>query len=226
MESVPEWSSKTRIGDAQSMQLKGRGLQLSAQPTWVSSASHRRRALPRATICGAPRSASRSTLADDTSRPKHLENSAPAVSANGASHIDLVQILAPPLLRGPIRWPCACSRPSTAQAPAAQAGARCNPVSLSCGRPRAQVQRCATELQPLCAEVDALVGANLRRVQRAFRAARVAPHHFAGSTGYGHGDLGRATLDQARVTETRKTILQEAASDALIHALGAMRGRQ
>ncbi len=66
------------------------------------------------------------------------------------------------------------------------------------GRLRAQVQRCAAELQPQFAEIDALVGANLRRVQRAFRAARVAPHHFAGSTGYGHGDLGRATLDQAR----------------------------
>ena len=62
-----------------------------------------------------------------------------------------------------------------------------------------QVQQCAARLQPEFAGIDALVGANLRRVQRTFRAARVAPHHFAGSTGYGHGDLGRAVLDQARV---------------------------
>jgi cystathionine beta-lyase family protein involved in aluminum resistance len=39
------------------------------------------------------------------------------------------------------------------------------------------------------------VHANLARCQRAFRAARVGPHHFAGSTGYGHGDLGREALD-------------------------------
>jgi len=79
-----------------------------------------------------------------------------------------------------------------------RAKARCGRAAPT-GHVCAQVQRCATELQPQFAEVDGLVGANLRRVQRAFRAARVAPHHFAGSTGYGHGDLGRATLDQARL---------------------------
>jgi len=39
------------------------------------------------------------------------------------------------------------------------------------------------------------VHANLSRCQRAFRDARVGPHHFAGSTGYGHGDQGREALD-------------------------------
>jgi cystathionine beta-lyase family protein involved in aluminum resistance len=43
--------------------------------------------------------------------------------------------------------------------------------------------------------VDRRVAANLARVQAAFRRARVGPHHFAGSTGYGHGDLGREALD-------------------------------
>jgi cystathionine beta-lyase family protein involved in aluminum resistance len=57
------------------------------------------------------------------------------------------------------------------------------------------VWRCAAELQPVFAQVDRLVHANLSRCQRAFRAARVGPHHFAGSTGYGHGDLGREALD-------------------------------
>eukprot|EP00882_Tetradesmus_deserticola_P032934 GHRQ01037579.1.p1 GENE.GHRQ01037579.1~~GHRQ01037579.1.p1 ORF type:complete len:146 (+),score=22.22 GHRQ01037579.1:276-713(+) len=28
------------------------------------------------------------------------------------------------------------------------------------------------------------------------RRARIGPHHFLGSTGYGHGDLGREALDQ------------------------------
>ena len=32
--------------------------------------------------------------------------------------------------------------------------------------------------------------------QAAFRNAQIGPHHFAGSTGYGHGDLGRAALDK------------------------------
>ncbi len=39
------------------------------------------------------------------------------------------------------------------------------------------------------------MASNLRRVQEAFRRARVGPHHFQGSTGYGHGDLGREALD-------------------------------
>jgi hypothetical protein len=45
--------------------------------------------------------------------------------------------------------------------------------------------------RPLFESIDVLVHFNLARVQKAFRAARVGPHHFAGSTGYGHGDLGR-----------------------------------
>jgi len=35
----------------------------------------------------------------------------------------------------------------------------------------------------------------LSKVLKAFRAARVGPHLFAGTDGYGHGDLGRETLD-------------------------------
>lgn len=62
--------------------------------------------------------------------------------------------------------------------------------------PEALVWSCAEALAPLFAEVDTrLVHANLRRVQAAFREHRVGAHHFAGSTGYGHGDLGRAALD-------------------------------
>ena len=46
------------------------------------------------------------------------------------------------------------------------------------------------------AGIDQLVGSNLRRVQAAMRRARVGPHHFTGSTGYGHGDLGREAFDE------------------------------
>mmetsp|Transcript_6759 Transcript_6759/g.18121 ORF Transcript_6759/g.18121 Transcript_6759/m.18121 type:complete len:518 (-) Transcript_6759:597-2150(-) len=43
--------------------------------------------------------------------------------------------------------------------------------------------------------IDRLVAHNLRKVQAAFREHRVGPQHFQGSTGYGHGDWGRETLD-------------------------------
>ncbi len=58
-----------------------------------------------------------------------------------------------------------------------------------------QVWRCAGALQPTFARYDRLIAHNQRRVQQAFRAARIGPHHFAGSTGYGHGDLGREAFD-------------------------------
>ncbi len=59
-----------------------------------------------------------------------------------------------------------------------------------------QIWEAATELQPAFAAIDRLVAANLKRVQQAFATAQVGPHHFAGSTGYGHGDLGRDALDR------------------------------
>lgn len=58
------------------------------------------------------------------------------------------------------------------------------------------VWEAAEAVRPQFAAIDSLVHANISRVQAAFRAARVGPHHFAGSTGYGHGDLGREALDE------------------------------
>lgn len=55
---------------------------------------------------------------------------------------------------------------------------------------------CVNDIGPQIEAVDRLVVANTRRVQEAFRKYRVGPHHFQGSTGYGHGDLGRCTLDE------------------------------
>ena len=59
----------------------------------------------------------------------------------------------------------------------------------------AQVWQASQDLQPIFAGIDQLVGQNLRRVQSAMRRHRVGPHHFSGSTGYGHGDLGREAFD-------------------------------
>eukprot|EP00210_Caulerpa_lentillifera_P006153 g5880.t1 len=54
----------------------------------------------------------------------------------------------------------------------------------------------AETLQPKFFQVDHLVNHNSRRVREACRSCGLGPHHFAGSSGYGHGDLGRDTIDK------------------------------
>eukprot|EP00892_Ulva_mutabilis_P004879 jgi/Ulvmu1/2763/UM014_0221.1 len=54
----------------------------------------------------------------------------------------------------------------------------------------------ARKLQGRFMDMDATAAANLRRVQFAMQKHRVGPHCFAGSTGYGHGDIGRSTFDK------------------------------
>lgn len=46
------------------------------------------------------------------------------------------------------------------------------------------------------AAIDRNVRINLERIQHAFAAARVGPHHFGGSTGYGHEDMGKEVLEE------------------------------
>jgi cystathionine beta-lyase family protein involved in aluminum resistance len=62
------------------------------------------------------------------------------------------------------------------------------------------------ECQDAFAQIDALASVNLSRVQQAMRAERIGPHHFAGSTGYGHGDLGRAALDRVRCATLNQNV--------------------
>ncbi|EIE20208.1 aluminum resistance [Coccomyxa subellipsoidea C-169] len=63
-------------------------------------------------------------------------------------------------------------------------------------QPMLYVWDAAADLAPTFSQIDnELVAHNLRRAQAAMRGARLGPHHFSGSTGYGHGDLGRAALD-------------------------------
>ncbi|KAM0829193.1 hypothetical protein ACQ4PT_067031 [Festuca glaucescens] len=59
-----------------------------------------------------------------------------------------------------------------------------------------EVSRAVESLQAEFREVDRALALNSSRVSAAFRRARVAPHHFGGSTGYGHDDAGgREALD-------------------------------
>jgi cystathionine beta-lyase family protein involved in aluminum resistance len=51
-------------------------------------------------------------------------------------------------------------------------------------------------IQPLARHHTAAVRPRLERVLDAFAAERVGSHHFASVSGYGHGDLGRDTLDR------------------------------
>ncbi|KAL6844507.1 hypothetical protein ACP4OV_026180 [Aristida adscensionis] len=85
--------------------------------------------------------------------------------------------------------PPASSRPGRrvrCRAPAAAADLAFHP----------DVARAAEALQAEFRAVDRALAANSSRVAAAFRRARVAPHHFGGSTGYGHDDGGgREALD-------------------------------
>jgi len=58
-------------------------------------------------------------------------------------------------------------------------------------------------IAPLAEAHTAAVGPRLERVLAAFAAERVGVQHFASVSGYGHGDLGRETLDRvfARVLQ-------------------------
>lgn len=59
-----------------------------------------------------------------------------------------------------------------------------------------RLQEAEQALFQIFSGIDAQVKQNLKRVLNAFRHYRVGVHHFAGVTGYGHGDLGRETLDR------------------------------
>lgn len=58
-----------------------------------------------------------------------------------------------------------------------------------------QIHRAEQALYPIFLDIDTQVKKNLERVLRAFRDHQVGVHHFGEVTGYGHGDLGRQTLD-------------------------------
>ena len=57
------------------------------------------------------------------------------------------------------------------------------------------IETAVRELLPTFYQIDFQVKQNLQKVLEAFRQERIGPHHFASVSGYGHGDLGRDTLD-------------------------------
>lgn len=59
-----------------------------------------------------------------------------------------------------------------------------------------QLQQAEQALFQIFSGIDSQVKKNMRRVLTAFRQHQVGVHHFAGTTGYGHHDLGRQVLDR------------------------------
>lgn len=58
------------------------------------------------------------------------------------------------------------------------------------------LERAQTALFPIFSGIDAKVKHNVKKVLEAFAKERVGVHHFSSVSGYGHGDLGRETLDR------------------------------
>ncbi|MFP4134665.1 MAG: aminotransferase class I/II-fold pyridoxal phosphate-dependent enzyme [Halothece sp.] len=59
------------------------------------------------------------------------------------------------------------------------------------------LEKAETALFPIFSKIDTLVKHNAKKVLQALRQERVGVQHFASVSGYGHGDLGRETLDRA-----------------------------
>ena len=76
-------------------------------------------------------------------------------------------------------------------------------VPLPSGEATDRVAGALQAIAPLAAARTAAVRPQLGRVLAAFAAERVGVHHFGSVSGYGHGDLGRETLDRvfARVLQ-------------------------
>uniref|UniRef100_A0A0E0KVR1 Aluminum resistance protein n=1 Tax=Oryza punctata TaxID=4537 RepID=A0A0E0KVR1_ORYPU len=80
--------------------------------------------------------------------------------------------------------------------PRAAAGSRGGRCAARASAFHPDVSRAVESLQEEFREVDRALALNSARVSAAYRAAHVAPHHFGGSTGYGHDDGGgREALD-------------------------------
>ncbi|MBU6429301.1 MAG: methionine gamma-lyase family protein, partial [Cyanobacteria bacterium REEB65] len=68
-------------------------------------------------------------------------------------------------------------------------------MAESCSRATAAVDRAEAAVRPIFGRIENVEQQNLRKVLAAFQAHRVGEEHFAGTTGYGHDDLGRACLE-------------------------------
>jgi cystathionine beta-lyase family protein involved in aluminum resistance len=58
------------------------------------------------------------------------------------------------------------------------------------------IRQAIATLIPTFLEIDQQTQRNLKKVLRAFQNHKVGVHHFSSVSGYGHGDIGRETLDK------------------------------
>jgi cystathionine beta-lyase family protein involved in aluminum resistance len=58
------------------------------------------------------------------------------------------------------------------------------------------IERCDAECRPAFDRVECVERSNTRKVLSAFRKHEISQRHFAPSTGYGYGDVGRDALDR------------------------------
>jgi cystathionine beta-lyase family protein involved in aluminum resistance len=95
--------------------------------------------------------------------------------------------------------PAALTAPSPEPQPTASPAA----TTLAGSAAGERVAAALEAIAPLAAARTAAVRSRLERVLAAFAAERLGVHHFASVSGYGHGDLGRETLDRvfARVLQ-------------------------
>ena len=67
--------------------------------------------------------------------------------------------------------------------------------TLSANSMSSLVDQAEHDLAPVWAQIERLRLHNQRKVLEAFVSQRIGEQHFAGTTGYGHGDLGREALE-------------------------------
>ncbi len=72
------------------------------------------------------------------------------------------------------------------------------------------IEAAERSLKDVFSRIERIEYHNQRRVLQAFREERIAPHHFAPSSGYGYDDIGRDTLDRlfARALETEDALVR------------------
>lgn len=76
--------------------------------------------------------------------------------------------------------------------------------------PEQRIAAAEAALAPAWGRIDATAHRNTEKVLNAFQAELVGDHHFAGTTGYGHDDMGRETLEKvfARIFKAEAALVR------------------
>lgn len=77
--------------------------------------------------------------------------------------------------------------------------------------PSTLIEAAEAALAPVWSRIDRIRHANQKKVLQAFRDHHIGEQHFAGTTGYGHGDLGREALEAvfARIFGTETALVRQ-----------------